>query len=317
MPASSDTGVRNDAEARLDKLAAKYFGPETLQVLVEFGAASHPGKVRTTNEDHFAVTRRYRAREVLLTNLPPETHPPLCDNSYVLAVADGVGGAAFGEIASMLALQAGYDLTTTAFKWPFNVTESESLNITEAIRVHIRLIHRRLRMAAGDEDSPLAGMGTTLTGALTVGFDAFIAHAGDSRAYLYRDQTLHRLTRDHTLAEQLVASGVAKSVNDASVADFRSVLINCLGGNLDDVDVDICRVLLHDHDQLLLCTDGLTDMVSDAEIAHILAVPQTAQATSQSLIDAALASGGNDNVTAVLGRWLSRPWAGADVARSP
>ena len=129
MSASSDAETLNAVEARLDKLAAKYFGPEMEPVQVCFGAASHRGRVRQTNEDHYAVTRRYRAREVLLTNLPEETHPPRCDNSYVLAVADGVGGAAFGEIASLLALQAGYDLTTTAFNWPFNVTEPESLDI--------------------------------------------------------------------------------------------------------------------------------------------------------------------------------------------
>ena len=305
MSASSDTETLNSAEARLDKLAAKYFGPETEPVQVSFGAASHPGRVRSSNEDHYAVTRRYRAREVLLTNMPPQTHPPLSDSSYVLAVADGVGGAAFGEIASMLALQAGYDLTTTAFKWPFNVTEPESLDIADAIRVHIRLIHRRLRAEAGGANSPLKGMGTTLTGALTVGFEAFVAHVGDSRAYLYRNNTLHRLTRDHTLAEQLVANGVAKSVNDASVADFRSVLINCLGGDFDDVDVDVCHVPLHSGDQLLLCTDGLTDMVPEEDIATILSSPRMAQACCQSLIDAALAYGGKDNITVVLGRWLA------------
>lgn len=305
MSASSDTETLNAVESRLDKLAAKYFGPETEPVQVSFGAASHPGRVRATNEDHYAVTRRYRAREVLLTNLPTETHPPLCDNSYVLAVADGVGGAAFGEVASMLALQAGYDLTTTAFKWPFNVSEPESLNIADAIRTHVRLIHRRLRAAAGGEDSPLAGMGTTLTGVLTVGFDAFVAHVGDSRAYLFRDDRLHRLTRDHTLAEQLVANGIAKSVDDDSVADFRSVLINCLGGDHDDVNVDVCHVPLRDGDQLLLCTDGLTDMVPEEDIARILSGPRTAQSTCQSLIDAALRYGGKDNVTVVLGRWLT------------
>lgn len=305
MSATSDTETWNSAEARLDKLAEKYFGPATEPVEVSFGAASHPGKVRTTNEDHYAVTRRYRSREVLLTNLPPETHPPLSDSSYVLAVADGVGGAAFGEIASLLALKAGYDLTTTAFQWPFNVTESGSLDIAEAIRIHVRMIHRRLRAEAGGADSPLSGMGTTLTGALTVGLDAFVAHVGDSRAYLFRDGTLHRLTRDHTLAEQLVANGVAKSVDDASIADFRSVLINCLGGDFDDVDVDVCHVPLRDGDQLLLCTDGLSDMVPDEDIRTIFSARRTAQQTCQSLIDAALAYGGKDNVTVVLGRWLT------------
>ena len=96
-------------------------------------------------------------------------------------------------------------------------------------------------------------------------------------------------------------------MDDASVAGFRSVLINCLGGDFDDVDVDVCHIPLHDGDQLLLCTDGLTDMVPEEDIAKILSAPRTAQATCQSLIDAALAYGGKDNVTVVLGRWLSEP----------
>lgn len=106
-------------------------------------------------------------------------------------------------------------------------------------------------------------MGTTLTGVLALGFDAFDA-------------------------------------------DFRSVLINCLGGDFDDVQVDVCHVPLHDGDQLLLCTDGLTDMVPEPDIAKILSDPLTAQATCQSMIDAALAYGGRDNVTVVLGRWLAQ-----------
>jgi len=305
MSALSDTVTLNSAEAELDNLAAKYFGPVAKQMKVSFGAASHPGKVRESNEDHYAVTRRYRSREVLLTNLPLETQPPLFDNSYVLAVADGVGGSAFGEIASLLALKAGYDLTTTAFKWPFNVPEPDSKEIIEAIKTQVRLIHRRLRAESGGDDSPLKGMGTTLRGALTVGLDAYVAHVGDSRAYLFRDGGLYRLTRDHTLAEHLVSTGVAKSVNDASVARFRSVLINCLGGQFEDVEVDVCHVELRDGDQLLLCTDGLTDMVAESDIATILNASHPEQVKCDSLITAALLNGGKDNVTVVLGRWLA------------
>lgn len=84
MSASTDTVTLNAVESRLDKLAAKYFGPGADPVQVAFGAASHPGKLRTSNEDHYAVTRRYRAREISLTNLPEETYPQNCDNSYVL-----------------------------------------------------------------------------------------------------------------------------------------------------------------------------------------------------------------------------------------
>lgn len=301
MTAFSDTETLDFTEAQWGELSAKYFGPETTPVNVSFGALTHPGNVRSNNEDHYSVVRRYRSREVLLTNLPPDTYPPRNDEAFALAVADGVSGAAFGELASLVALRSGWELTGTAFKWPFKVTESESLEVQESIRVFIRMIHRRLQEEAG-HDSPLHGMGTTLTGALTIGMDAFIAHVGDSRAYLFRRGKLHRLTRDHTLAEQLVADGILHSIDEAR-SGFRSTLVNCLGGNFEDVEVDTCHVPLQDNDQLLLCTDGLTDMVPESEIVQLLDEPRTAQQVCQMLIDAALAHGGKDNVTVVLARY--------------
>lgn len=301
MPAFSDTETLNSADAKWDGQAAKYFGPETTPVNVSFGALTHPGNVRTNNEDHYSVVRRFRSREVLLTNMPPDTYPPRNDEAFALAVADGVGGAAFGELASLIALRSGWELTGTAFKWPFKVTESESLEVQESIRVFIRMIHRRLQKEAG-HDSTLSGMGTTLTGALTIGMDAFIAHVGDSRAYLFRRNRLHRLTRDHTLAEQLVADGILHSIDEAS-RGFRSTLVNCLGGIFEDIQVDTCHVPLQDNDQLLLCTDGLTDMVPDSLITQLLTEPRPAQQVCQTLIDAALAHGGKDNATVVLARY--------------
>src|SRR6266545_1600416 len=123
-----------------------------------------------------------------------------------MAVADGVGGAAFGELASMFALRAGWDLTTGAFKWHFKITEREAEELTEQLRVYGRLMHRAL-LERVHGDPRLAGAGTTLTGALIVGRDAFIGHVGDSRAYLFRAGSLEPLTRDHTLAQRLVDAG--------------------------------------------------------------------------------------------------------------
>ena len=100
----------------LERLAAKYFGPPTPAVRVEFGALSHIGKVRRDNEDYYAVVRRRRSRDVLLTNLPPGFLAPVHDDAYAMTVADGVGGAAFGELASQMVFCVAWDLTSSAFK---------------------------------------------------------------------------------------------------------------------------------------------------------------------------------------------------------
>jgi len=283
----------------MPELATKYFGNEVAPVRVEFGGASHPGLVRTNNEDHFAVVRRYRSREVLLTNMPPDAYPARQDNVYALAVADGVGGAAFGELASELALREAWELTGKAFKWGFNVSEEEAKELLEGINVFVQLIHQRIKSEATQQ---YRGMGTTLTGALTVGTDVFVVHVGDSRAYLHRQGELHQITRDQTLAELMVTKGMISSVDQAA-EKFRHTLLSCLGGNFAEVDVETHHLILEDADQLLLCTDGLTDMVDDAAIAEILQQQKSPQSLCDEFIQAALAAGGRDNVTVIMGRY--------------
>jgi protein phosphatase len=296
--------VEESISESLEARAARYFGPTAVPVHVEVGALSHAGKVRANNEDHFVVVRRRRSRDVLATNLPATLLRPVHDDAYALAVADGVGGAVFGEVASMLALQAGWELTAGAFKWHFKITESEAVELLEMLRVYGQLIHRRLQEAS-QADPRLRGMGTTITAAISIGLDAFLAHVGDSRAYLFRNGALELLTRDHTAAQQLVDAGAIGSVLEAS-RFLRHMLVNSLGGQRPEVEVDTRHVQLADGDALLVCSDGLTDMVPEAEIAEILrrgAEPQTA---AQSLVQAALEQGGRDNVTVVLAKYSVR-----------
>ncbi len=288
-------------ESNLDELASKYFGDPSVTIQVEFGALTHQGLRRSNNEDHYCVTRRYRARDVLLTNLPIDKKTLPQDEAYALAVADGVGGAAFGELASMLALRTGWELTGKAFKWNFNPSKAELDEMEEAANVYMQLIHRRIQQEAASKGG-YQGMGTTLTCALTMGFDAFIVHVGDSRAYLYRTGKLYRLTRDQTLAESMVAAGIISSVEEVG-KQFRNTLISCLGANMNELDVATNHVKLQDKDRLILCTDGLTDMVSEEKISGILAANATPQIQCQELVDAALAGGGRDNVTVIVGAY--------------
>ena len=296
-----DTKWYQATDSHLDELAAKYFGDPAVSIQVEFGALTHQGLRRSNNEDHYSVTRRYRARDVLLTNLPVDTNASHLDEAYALAVADGVGGAAFGELASMLALRTGWELTGKAFKWNFNPSKAELDEMEVAANVYMQLIHRRIQKEA-ESKGGYDGMGTTLTCALTMGLDAFIVHVGDSRAYLYRTGKLYRLTRDQTLAESMVTAGIISSVDEVA-KQFRNTLVSCLGANLNELDVATNHVKLNDQDRLILCTDGLTDMVSEADISSILAATETPQVQCQKLVDAALAGGGRDNVTVIIGAY--------------
>ena len=278
-------------------LFAKHFGPSPPPVGVRIGALSHPGLVRDKNEDHFLVVERHRSRSVLFTNLP-EGYLRLADDvAYTLTVTDGVGGAACGELASMLALRSAWDQAPGAIKWSWIITDRE----IEDLREQVGLVFQRINQALFkhiEEEPACAGMATTLTGAYTVGPEAFVAHVGDSRAYLFHDGKLTQLTRDHTLAQQFLDAGLP-----VASRSWYHVLTNYLGGAEPAAEVDFHHFRLGDGDQLLLCTDGLTDLVRNEEVADILGRHTHPQETAQALVDLALARGGKDNVTVVLAQY--------------
>lgn len=277
---------------------ARFFGPAPQPVQVQFGAVSHPGKVRPNNEDHYAIIRRHRSRDLLLSNLPPGTLVPTEEEAYILVVADGMGGAAFGELASMLALRAAWELSERETAWPLNINAPEAESLKEKFAAYSNRIHRALhdRMQA---EPKTAGMGTTLTTAYTVGASAFIAHVGDSRAYLHRQGNIYRLTRDHTLAQELTDAGMPAS----RAAKFGHVLTNLLGGGQGQVSTEVHHFTLEDGDWLLLCTDGLPRHVTDDEIAVAIQAGTAAQSICEALVNLALDRGGTDNITVIAGQY--------------
>jgi protein phosphatase len=281
----------------VEDLLAKHFGPSPPPVGVQFGALSHPGLVRANNEDHYMVVERRRTRSVLLTNLPEGFLPPSYDVAYMLAVADGMGGASFGELASMLALRSGWDQSPGAIKWTWIINDRE----IEELKERVELVFRRMDQALLERartDPEYAGMGTTLTGVYTVGSQAFIGHVGDSRAYLYHQGSLTQLTRDHTLAQECLDAGLP-----VLSRSWHHALTNCLGGPGEGIWVDFHHFPLADGDQLLLCTDGLTDLVRNEEIARLLGQYTHPQESVRGLVNLALERGGKDNVTVVLARY--------------
>ena len=142
-------------------------------------------------------------------------------------------------------------------------------------------------------------MGSTLTAARSLGRDLLIAHVGDSRAYLFRAGGLHRLTKDHTFAQMLVDRGKLEACVIPS-SGVRHILTNALGGSNEHVDVDVDLLRLEDGDRLLLCSDGLTDLVDDDTIAQTLADAASSADVCAQLVQLALDRGGRDNVTVIV-----------------
>jgi protein phosphatase len=279
-------------------------GPTAVRVVADVAALSDRGAVRERNEDHFLIGRFGRALEVLCTNLPDGAVPSRAEETgYGLVVADGMGGMAAGDVASRLAIETLIQLVLHVPDWilrPDDASGDEALR-----RIKERYLQVDAALAHEAEEPALRGMGTTLTIAWNLGPQLFLAHAGDSRAYLLRGGTLHRLTRDHTLAQALADAGQVPA-EEVATHRLRNVLVKWLGGGKDH-EPDVQRLPLADGDWLLLCSDGLTDMVDDATIADHLRSAQDAASTCGRLVERALERGGKDNVTVALARYRFLP----------
>src|SRR5258708_29167957 len=176
-------------------------------VRVDLEGLTDVGKLRTNNEDHFLIARFGRSLATLKTNVESSLIPARFDETgYALVVADGMGGAAAGEVASSLAISTGVNLALNSPKWNLLPTPEEIHENMEKWRQRFRQIDAVLAQRA-EADPSLFGMGTTLTIALSVGADLVLYYVGDSRAYLFRQGRLHRLTRDHTVAPELADAG--------------------------------------------------------------------------------------------------------------
>jgi len=237
--------------------------------VVQQGHGTDPGRKRRRNEDDYVV------------------EPPL------FAIADGMGGAQAGELASSLAAGAVRD--------DEGVVGSGERHVTELIQEANRRVYQR-----SSEDASASGMGTTLTVALVEDGTVAFGHVGDSRAYLIRDGKLEQLTEDHSLVAELVRSGKL-SPEEAETHPQRSVITRALGTD-PDVDVDTFSIQTQPGDLFMLCSDGLTSMVEDDVILRTVEKHRDdLQAAAKALIRAANKGGGEDNITVVFFEIGDRP----------
>src|SRR5262249_22910033 len=209
----TDTANLNESEPRQ---RAKFEIIPSSLVEVDLAARSHVGAVRPKNEDHYLSVRAERKLENVLSSLPVGALPhSYSETAYGMCVADGIGGMPAGGLASILALRKLIDLGVKTPDWIMRGNSRKAAIVKKRLIDRFRQIDTALR-ERGERDPRLSGMGTTLTVAISVSYDLFVAHLGDSRAYLMRGSELRQLTRDHTLAQAMIDAGVAAE-NDETV----------------------------------------------------------------------------------------------------
>ena len=294
-----DTADYSPSEALVEMRAPS---SGSASVHVDIAARTHRGWVRPENQDHYLVIQAGRFLRTMATSLPTGLVPDeYVDTLYGMAVADGMGGMAGGEVASRLALARLVELVIETPDWIVPRDEVDMQEMLRRARLRFRDVNATVA-AEARRDPSLAGMGTTLTLAWSLGADLWVAHVGDSRAYLSRQGEFQALTRDHTLGREL-AQEASSPAERAAAHRLRHVLTQFIGGPETRCVPEVQQFRLADGDRLLLCSDGLIDMVDDATIEAALQRDAAADAISQSLVDLALEGGGRDNVTVIVAQY--------------
>lgn len=231
------------------------------------------GRVRHSNEDSYGI------------------YPDL----HLYVVADGMGGHVAGEVASRLAVEAiRSSLAAMLKKGGSSLPDQRLVGAIQQANEHI--------IQTSKEDSRLIGMGTTVVGALLDRGTAYIGHVGDSRAYLLRSKEITQLTKDHSLLNEYLQKGLISPENMQDYP-YKHIITRALGSH-PVVEVELQTIDLQPNDCFLLCTDGLTNMLSEKDIYTVLmTMDNDPEKGCRRLIEAANSKGGEDNITAVLFQW--------------
>jgi serine/threonine protein phosphatase PrpC len=262
-------------------------------MLIDYAAITHQGRVRRNNEDAYLVSAM-DGEEPLVNQL--RRTPNVCQMGLLLAVADGMGGAAAGEIASRegLAAMAVYMFGHWGRFPSTRVTEKELYR--SLLGAADCASHSVLRYS--DDDRTARGMGSTLTAAVIWDGHAYFIQVGDSRAYLFRNPDFVQLTTDQTLVNEMITSGFL-TPEQAKTHPQRSMITQALGSP-QPLKAELGKVTLRRGDRLLLCSDGLHGEIGDAQIKEFMGLNYSPRRTLELLLEVALEHGGRDNITALL-----------------
>ncbi|PIQ24248.1 serine/threonine protein phosphatase [bacterium (Candidatus Blackallbacteria) CG17_big_fil_post_rev_8_21_14_2_50_48_46] len=245
--------------------------------MVRAAGVTDVGKVRQINQDSFEIL----------------------EDQHIYIVADGMGGHAAGDQASRIAVKtineilSAYDFSTEAL----DAEENSPLAIEELIRYALQEANEQILLASLSNQH-LQGMGTTAIVAIAYNGSVFIGHVGDSRTYLIRNQQLSQLTEDHSVVQQLVRAG-AISEEEAAVHPYKNVITRCLGMQAN-VEPDTMELVLQPGDRILMCSDGLSNMVTNATMQEVVLANEDPLPACEKLIALANENGGTDNITVLL-----------------
>jgi len=266
---------------------------------IDVFAISHPGKVRKTNQDRYLLATINKRVNLISSNLDEEERLPVDDQrlAFLAMIADGVGGGTGGAEASATTLETVMQYVNDSMLVFYGSRADETgfaeLLQAAAMRAHEAVLKRRA------EQGVLGTMATTLTLYFSIWPTYYLLQLGDSRYYLWRDGKLRQVTRDQTMAQDLVDEGVMTRAA-AAKTPMANVLSSAIGG--DTTHPVVTRLHADWHNVHLMCSDGLTRHVSDERIAEILSSMTSSKQAGEQLLQEALDAGGSDNITIILGR---------------
>ncbi|HMG71432.1 MAG TPA: protein phosphatase 2C domain-containing protein [Gemmatimonadaceae bacterium] len=270
---------------------------------IDVHGVTNRGKNRPENQDHFVIGSLAKRLNIRLSSLPELNQIPIAEErvAFFAMVADGVGGGLKGEQASRMALEIATRYINETARCYYQAAEAEA-DLVKALEEGARRCHRAIQAEAA-ADRSAAGMATTLTVFIGVWPWIYLLQIGDSRYYQYRDGVLTQISRDQTMAQELVDEGVIPQ-ELALKSPLTHVLSSSVGGHKTE---PVVTRLPNSWDNIhLLCSDGLTRHVSDERIAERLGQMQSAKQVCEDLVQDALDGGGSDNITVVVGKAIQK-----------
>jgi PPM family protein phosphatase len=262
------------------------------------------GKVRKENQDHFLICTVHQQLQIHGTSFPDPGRLQVRGERFasIMLVADGVGGAAGGREASQLAVETIAKYVSSTMNCFQTAGTHKEAQLLDSLRAAAHEAHAAVRAEAIESHAPR--MATTLTLAIAVWPRAYIMQVGDSRCYFFSQGALRLVTRDQTIAQDLVDQGVLPA-DRAATSPFSHVLARAIGS--DEATPEVTALDLDWNCLLLLCSDGLTKHVSNVEIESQIKAMTSSEQLCRSLLELALERGGTDNITILVGRPTQRP----------